>query len=140
MGSILPLLEQAQIATRSIKALADEGKQQLLRNLAAKLLLHSDEIILENRKDLDKMSDEDPKKDRLLLNKERITGLTGSLQDIALLPDPANQVLSEKKLENGLLVRKLTVPLGVVGVIYESRPNVTVDVAALCLRSGNACV
>jgi glutamate-5-semialdehyde dehydrogenase len=140
MGSILPLLEQAQNATRSIKALADEGKQQLLRNLAAKLLLHSEDIIRENRKDLDKMSEGDPKKDRLLLNKERIASLAASLEDIALLPDPANQVLSEKKLENGLLVRKLTVPLGVVGVIYESRPNVTVDVAALCLRSGNACV
>src|SRR5690349_5416182 len=104
MGSILPLLEQAQIATRSIKALADEGKQQLLRNLAARLVLHSDDIIRENRKDLDKMPDTDPKKDRLLLNKERIASLATSLEDIALLPDPANQVLSEKDLENGLRV------------------------------------
>ncbi|WP_119080292.1 glutamate-5-semialdehyde dehydrogenase [Chitinophaga alhagiae] len=140
MESIIPLLEAAQLASRSIKALPDQDKQALLKALAASLTANTASIIQENKKDLDRMPDTDPKKDRLLLNAERIQGLAGSLQDIAALPDPANQVLSEKQLDNGLLVRKQTVPLGVVGVIYESRPNVTVDVAALCLRSGNACV
>lgn len=140
MESIIPLLEKAQLATRSIKSLPDAGKQAILRALAEQLMVQAGEIIAENKKDLDRMADTDPKKDRLLLNTERIKSLSDSLQDIALLPDPSNQLLSEKKLENGLLVRKQTVPLGVVGVIYESRPNVTVDVAALCIRSGNACV
>lgn len=140
MESIIPMLEAAQLASRSIKALPDAEKQALLKSLAASLEANTAVIIQENKKDLDQMPDTDPKKDRLLLNAERIQGLAASLHDIAALPDPANQVISEKKLDNGLLVRKQTVPLGVVGVIYESRPNVTVDVAALCLRSGNACV
>jgi glutamate-5-semialdehyde dehydrogenase len=78
--------------------------------------------------------------DRLVLNETRIKQLADSLNEIALLPDPANQILLERTLDNGLHVQKRTVPLGVVGVIYESRPNVTLDVAALCIRSGNVCV
>ncbi|WP_346320422.1 glutamate-5-semialdehyde dehydrogenase [Chitinophaga sp. YIM B06452] len=140
MQSIIPLLEKAQLATRSVKSPEDSRKQALLRQLAIRLKDNTEAIIRENKKDLDRMADSDPKKDRLLLNAARIAALAESLEDIARLPDPANQVLSEKKLDNGLLVRKLSVPLGVVGVIYESRPNVTVDVAALCIRSGNACV
>lgn len=139
MQSIIPLLEKAQLATRSVKALEDTRKQALLRTLAQRLLNNTAAIIRENKKDLDRMADSDPKKDRLLLNETRIKALADSLEDIAQLPDPANRVLSEKTLDNGLLVRKQSVPLGVVGVIYESRPNVTVDVAALCIRSGNAC-
>lgn len=140
METIQPLLEKAQQATSAIKTLPGEQKQELLQQLAVRIQEHAQEIIAENRKDLDRMSDSDPKKDRLLLNEVRIQQLADSLQEIALLPDPANQLLLEKKLANGLLVQKRTVPLGVVAVIYESRPNVTVDVAALCIRSGNVCV
>ncbi len=86
------------------------------------------------------MDDADPKKDRLLLNEKRIQDLAQSLRDVAALPDPTGEVLLEKTIEQGMSLQKLTVPLGVVGVIYESRPNVTLDVASLCLRSGNACV
>ncbi len=86
------------------------------------------------------MPDTDPKKDRLLLSAARIEDLAKSVEEIAALPDPSNRLLSEKILDNGLLVQKITVPLGVVGVIYESRPNVTVDVAALCIQSGNVCL
>src|SRR5690606_39229233 len=92
------------------------------------------------KKDLDRMPDTDPKKDRLLLNEARINDLAKSVEDIRSLADPADHLQYESTLENGLLVRKITVPLGVVGIIYESRPNVTVDVAALCIRSGNVCV
>ncbi|GAA0554408.1 glutamate-5-semialdehyde dehydrogenase [Chitinophaga japonensis] len=140
MESILPLLEQAQLASGAIRALADQQKQQLLERLAVVLTEHTPAIIAANYKDLERMPDSDPKKDRLLLNDARIQQLAGSLQDIARLPDPSNKLLLEKTLDNGLLVQKRTAPLGVVGVIYESRPNVTVDVAALCIRSGNACV
>ena len=140
MQTIQPLLEKAQQAGVSIRTLPDEKKQALLRQLAAVILAHSDAIIAENKKDLDRMPDEDPKKDRLLLTDTRIRGLASSLEDIAALPDPANVLLLERHLDNGLQVQKKTVPLGVAGVIYESRPNVTVDVAALCIRSGNVCV
>ena len=140
METIQPLLEKAQQTTSAIKTLAGQQKQELLQRLATRIQDHAQEIIAANQQDLDRMPDTDPKKDRLLLNATRIGQLAESLQEIALLPDPANQLLLEKKLANGLLVQKRTVPLGVVGVIYESRPNVTVDVAALCIRSGNVCV
>jgi glutamate-5-semialdehyde dehydrogenase len=140
MQTIQPLLEKAQQAGVSIRTLPDAQKQALLRQLATVILIQSDNITIENKKDLDRMPDEDPKKDRLLLTPARIRDLASSLEDIANLPDPANVLVLERKLDNGLLVQKKTVPLGVVGVIYESRPNVTVDVAALCLRSGNVCV
>ncbi|TZF84492.1 glutamate-5-semialdehyde dehydrogenase [Pedobacter sp. BS3] len=140
MESILPLLKDAAQATTGIKLLDDASRQQLLRSLAVKLRRDVQHIIAENKKDLDRMDDADPKKDRLLLNEQRIEDLAQSLEDIALLPDPSNQVLVEKTLANGLKVQKKTAPLGVVGVIYESRPNVTIDVAALCIRSGNVCV
>ncbi|WP_245957518.1 glutamate-5-semialdehyde dehydrogenase [Chitinophaga flava] len=138
--TIQPLLEKARQATESIRTLPDAQKQALLQQLSRSLTENIPAIIAANKKDLDLMPDEDPKKDRLLLNAQRIRSLAASLNDIARLPDPVNQLLLENHLENGLLVQKKTVPLGVVGVIYESRPNVTVDVAALCIRSGNVCV
>ncbi|WP_343744171.1 glutamate-5-semialdehyde dehydrogenase [Chitinophaga sp.] len=138
--TIQPLLEKARQATVSIRTLPDAQKQALLQQLSRTLHENIPAIMAANQKDLDLMPDEDPKKDRLLLNAPRIRALAASLQDIARLPDPANQLLLENHLDNGLLIQKKTVPLGVVGVIYESRPNVTVDVAALCIRSGNVCV
>lgn len=138
--SIQLLLEQAREATASIRSLPDDQKQALLRRLAERIGENTDTIITENIKDLDRMPDSDPKKDRLLLDASRIAGLTASLNEVAALPDPGNQVLLEKRLDNGLFIQKKSVPLGVVGVIYESRPNVTVDVASLCIRSGNVCL
>lgn len=140
MQSIQPLLENTTKASTAIKLLADDLKKAVLIAIAEKVRAGADQIIAENQKDLAKMDNQDPKKDRLLLDKDRIEGLAQSLEEIAALPDPANQILSEKELGNGLMVQKKTVPLGVVGVIYESRPNVTLDVAALCIRSGNACL
>ncbi len=140
METIQALLEQASQATTAVKLLSNSEKQALLKALAEKLRANTDAIIIENKKDLDRMPDSDPKKDRLLLNAPRIEDLAKSVEDIVALPDPTNQLISEKTLSNGLLVRKITVPLGVVGVIYESRPNVTIDVAALCIRSGNVCL
>ncbi|RAJ73682.1 glutamate-5-semialdehyde dehydrogenase [Chitinophaga dinghuensis] len=140
MQTIQPLLEQARQAAPALRQLSDDKRQALLNALADALLSRTADIMAANQLDLDKMPDEDPKKDRLMLNSARIKALADSLHDIAKLPDPANVLLLERKLDNGLLVQKKTVPLGVVGVIYESRPNVTVDVAALCIRSGNVCV
>ncbi|MDB5120868.1 MAG: gamma-glutamyl phosphate reductase [Sphingobacteriales bacterium] len=140
METIQPLLEQAAKASRIIRRVSDDDRKRLLEVIAVGIKENSEKIIAENKKDLDRMPDTDPKKDRLLLNTARIDDLVTSLIDIANLPDPTNQVQVDKTMPNGLHIQKKSVPLGVVGVIYESRPNVTVDVAALCLRSGNVCV
>ncbi|TDQ11461.1 glutamate-5-semialdehyde dehydrogenase [Pedobacter metabolipauper] len=140
MSSIENQFIAAQHARSSIAMLSPEAKQKVILDLAAILVQHTDDIIAENLKDLQKMGDADPKKDRLLLNSKRIEDIAGSLEEIAALPDPTNRILSENTLSNGLYIQKKTVPLGVVAVIYESRPNVTLDVTALCLRSGNVCL
>jgi glutamate-5-semialdehyde dehydrogenase len=140
MENIQLLLENTTQAKRSISKLADHEKKLLLEKLAHQIKSKIPEIIRENKKDLDRMDDADPKKDRLLLNEARITNLAESVLDVSLLTDPVGQLLSEKTLPNGLFIQKKTVPLGAVGIIYESRPNVTIDVAALCIRSGNVCV
>ena len=133
-------LISAANARKSIGTLGDEEKRKVILRLASLISEKMPEIISENRKDLERMPDSDPKKDRLLLNNERISALSESLIDVANLEDPTNQILTERTMANGLFIQKKTVPLGVVGVIYESRPNVTLDVAALCIRSGNVCL
>jgi glutamate-5-semialdehyde dehydrogenase len=140
MESIGHLLHEAHQASTAIKLLSDESKKTLLSRLSVILSENHELIIAENKKDLDRMPDTDPKKDRLLLNDARITDLCTSINAIVALPDPAGQIILESTTANGLSIQKKTVPLGVVGVIYESRPNVTIDVAALCIRSGNVCV
>ena len=140
MESILSLLKATQDASVAVRKLTDKQRADLLISLSEKVLLNAAAIVAENKKDLDQMDDSDPKKDRLLLNEKRIQVLAQSLRDVAVLPDPTGEVLLERTIEQGLSLQKIAVPLGVVGVIYESRPNVTLDVASLCLRSGNACV
>lgn len=138
--SIIPFLKATKDASVAVRKLSDKQRADLLNLLAEKVLANRTNIINENHKDLVLMDDADPKKDRLLLNEKRINDLAQSLREVAALPDPTGEVLLEKTIEQGMSLQKLTVPLGVVGVIYESRPNVTLDVASLCLRSGNACV
>ena len=140
MNSILPLLQKTQQASAVVRRLSDAQRSDLLNQLAIIIEQSKVLIMLENQKDLDLMDKADPKYDRLLLTESRIQGLADSLREVALLPDPTGEVLIERNLENGLNIKKIAVPMGVVGVIYESRPNVTIDVASLCLRSGNACV
>jgi glutamate-5-semialdehyde dehydrogenase len=140
MENIQEILKRGAKATTVVQSLSEEVKVSLLKELSARLKNSKKEILESNLLDLNKMDDSDPKKDRLVLTDARIDDLSSSLDEIAALPDPANQIIVERTLENGLQVIKKTVPLGVVGVIYESRPNVTIDVAALCIRSGNVCL
>lgn len=140
MDSIQVLLENAAKASAEIRVLSNEKKKDLLVRLAASLCENIDEIVAANKKDLSQIPDTDPKKDRLMLNPQRISALSESLIDVSNLADPTNKILLEYKHPKGLFIQKKTVSLGVVGVIYESRPNVTIDVAALCIRSGNVCV
>lgn len=138
--SILPQLQAVKNSSREIRMLPDAGRQALLHTLADLIAANEAVIIKANAQDLLRMEDSNPKKDRLRLTPERIAGLVSSTRSVAQLVDPGGRELSVHTLENGLQVQKITTPLGVVGIIYESRPNVTIDVAALCLRSGNAVV
>src|SRR5690554_5250336 len=140
MENIQEYLLAAARTTTVVQAISANDRSKLLKTLAGKLLGNIAEICRSNQTDLDQMDDSDPKKDRLALNEERVSELANSIEDISALPDPANRILSETTLANGLHISKISVPLGVVGVIYESRPNVTIDVAALCIRSGNVCL
>lgn len=140
MDSILPQLIDTRTASVAVRSLSDQQRKDLILHLADEVENATSAILAENKRDLDAMTDEDPKKDRLLLTEARVIALAQSLHEIAKLDDPTGQILLEKSLQDGLQLQKTTVALGVVGVIYESRPNVTLDVAALCLRSGNACV
>lgn len=140
MTSIIPLLQEARKASIAIRKLTDIQRRDLLLLLARAIEASEAPILAANQKDLDAMPDTDPKKDRLLLNPSRIAGLAQSIGEVAALPDPTGVVMVDRELQDALHLQKVAVPLGVVGVIYESRPNVTADVASLCLRSGNACV
>jgi glutamate-5-semialdehyde dehydrogenase len=140
MDLIQTLFGDAKKASVNSSQMADEVKQKMLGHLAATLLAEQENVITENKKDLANIPDTDAKKDRLVLNRDRITDLASSVRAIAALPDPTGRLLIDSHMPNGLHIQKKTVAMGVVGVIYESRPNVTIDVAALCLRSGNACV
>lgn len=112
----------------------------LLKNIAKSLVLHSETIIAANKKDLAKMEITNPLYDRLLLNSSRIQAIANSIKKVVQLPFPFNQIVYTKTLDNGLRLKKITTPLGVVGAIFESRPNVVADIATLCLKSGNACI
>lgn len=133
-------LMHAREAARELARCDDETVRGVLYGLAEKTMANCDEILAANRRDLDRMPEDDPKYDRLLLNPERLESICGDLRSVADLPAPIGEVLEEKTLDNGLQLNKVRVPMGVIAVIFESRPNVTFDVFALCLKTRNACV
>ncbi len=113
---------------------------RVLEDLADATIAQTDALILENKKDLDRMDPANPNYDRLKLTPARIQDIAKDIINVAGLDTPLGHLISEKTLPNGLHISKVTVPLGVIGVIYEARPNVTFDVFALCFKSGNVCV
>ena len=136
------LLLQAQQA-RSVLALADsETKNRALLSMADTLEKQTDQILAANAQDLEaaKGTVSDVMLDRLALNEERIFGMARGIRDVAALPDPVGRVLRREERPNGLVIEKTAVPMGVIAIIYESRPNVTSDAAALALKAGSACV
>ncbi|MBO7740548.1 MAG: glutamate-5-semialdehyde dehydrogenase [Clostridia bacterium] len=135
------LLEQAQKHTSIAATLTYDEKQRALCAMADCLILHQEEILLENQKDMEAANEiGDVMKDRLRLSEERIVSMAEGIRRVAKLPDPVGRVLEERRTENKLLIRKVSVPFGVVAVIFESRPNVAADTAALCLASGNVSI
>ena len=127
-------------ASYSLALLPDERKNEILNILADRIIEEKDALLLANAKDLERMERENPLYDRLLLTEKRLEDIAADMRHVALLPSPLNKVTNERTLQNGLYIRRISVPFGVIGVIYEARPNVSFDVFSLCFKSGNACV
>ena len=136
------ILEEAKKASLTVNTLSSEEKNTALEEMAKSLLAHEKEILEENEKDLEaaKETISSVMLDRLRLTPDRIASMAKGLRELIALPDPVGKVLTRRERENGLVIEKISCPLGVVGIIYESRPNVTADAAGLAIKSGNACV
>lgn len=134
------MLHNAAEAAVSLQMISDDLISEILREVAVQLRAATDDILSANALDLARMNPDNPKYDRLKLTPERIDSIASDMENVAGLPSPLGKVLSEVVRPNGMVIRKITVPFGVVGVIYEARPNVTADVFSLCFRSGNVCV
>ena len=142
MLTVRELGQNAKKASRTLLC-AKESKNDALKNIADALINNADFIIEANKIDIEngrKNGLSDAMIDRLSLDKERIEGIAQGVREIIAMPDPVGKVLSGNTLKNGLSISKVTVPLGVIGIIFESRPNVTADAAALCLKAGNCVI
>lgn len=127
-------------ASRKLNLLDEAKINIVLLKIAESAIENCGTILLENQKDLQRMDPADPKFDRLKLTEERIKAIAADIRNVATLPSPLGKVLSDTERPNGLKIKRLSVPFGVIGIIYEARPNVTFDVFSLCLKSGNACI
>ncbi|MBO4310256.1 MAG: glutamate-5-semialdehyde dehydrogenase [Lachnospiraceae bacterium] len=135
--------ENAKNAKYTIGLLSEERRNSILLKVADALISNASYIIEQNKIDYDKGISENMKSgllDRLLLDEKRIDGIAEGIRQVVSLPDPLNRILSEKTLQNGMHITKISVPLGVIGIIYESRPNVTADAFSLTFKSGNVCI
>lgn len=134
------LFDKVINASRKLNITPQAKINEILVKVADAAVNCSDKILQANALDLKKMSPEDPMYDRLKLTEERIGAIAGDMRKVAGLPSPLGKVLSENIMPNGMKIKKISVPFGVIGIIYEARPNVTFDVFSLCLKSGNACI
>ncbi len=140
MTDIINKLKEIKTLHKTSELIAAERCNWVLKDLADLINQSVDIIIAANKQDLAKMSRTDPKYDRLELTTSRIQAIANGLIEVASFPSPLERILEEKMTPNGLQFRKITVPIGVIGIIYESRPNVSIDVFSLCFKSGNACI
>lgn len=138
--SAIPIFEQAKAAVPHLQQAEPGARVAVLEALAGLLLQHQDQILAANARDGERASGPSARKDRLLLTEARIRALAEGVLAVATMPDPLGVQLYEYTHPKGMRIRKVSAPLGVVGVVYESRPNVTIDVAALCLRAGNGVI
>ncbi len=129
-----------QDASRKLLALSDKKINKILLGVADATEEKIDLILAENRKDLERMDSANPKYDRLRLTEKRLKDIAADIRKVAELPSPLGKILKDTTLANGLNIKRISVPFGVIGIIYEARPNVSFDVFSLCLKSGNACI
>jgi len=135
-----PLFRNAKKASRALTVLDRDIIDKILLSVADTAVDNTKYILEENQKDLAMMKESDPGYDRLVLTAERIESIASDIRNVVKLPSPQGNILMRNTRQNGLVISKISVPFGVVGIIYEARPNVTFDVFSLCLKSGNACI
>lgn len=140
MTSQKPIFEAARHAARSLALRSDEQISSLLRHVADAVDRNAAEILEANSRDLSRMAEDNPMRDRLQLTPERISDITSDMRTVASLPSPLGRVLSSTVRPNGMKIDKVSVPFGVIGVVYEARPNVTLDIFSLCMKAGSACL
>ena len=132
--------ERVRAASKSLTALTDQQRNEILQAVANAIIDFKERILVANAQDLTKMAPKNPLYDRLQLTEKRLKDIASDMRNVASLPSPLGHVTKEKTLPNGLRLHRVSVPFGVIGMIYEARPNVTFDVFSLCFKSGNACV
>lgn len=140
MGEMTEIFKKVREASRSLVACEVEKINQVLLMLADATENNTQQILAANVEDLARMDERNPKYDRLKLTEARIHDIAEGIRNVVLLPSPVGRTLGETTRPNGMKLTKMSVPFGVIGIIYEARPNVTLDVFSLCLKSGNACV
>lgn len=134
------IFDNARAAAGKLNLIDGETIDKVLCAVADEADRQTDYILQENRRDLERMPESDPRYDRLMLTRERIAGITFDMRRVATLPSPLGRILASFDRPNGMHIDKVSVPFGVIGIIYEARPNVTFDVFSLCLKSGNVCI
>ena len=133
-------LKRTKAASRLLATIADDKRNEILLAVADAIIVNKQTILEANAKDLAKMDPKNPLYDRLQLTDKRLEDIASDMRNVSKLPSPLGRVLKESTLPNGLRLKRVSVPFGVIGMIYEARPNVTFDVFSLCFKSGNACV
>lgn len=134
------LFQDVKRASKTLSALTDEQRNAILLDVAEAIVAQQDTLLAANAKDLERMDVKNPLYDRLQLTPQRLEGIAADMRNVTKLPSPLGHNSHQRTLPNGLRLHRVTVPFGVIGIIYEARPNVTFDVFALCFKSGNACV
>ena len=132
--------ERVKRASKSLALLSDDQRNEILGAVAEAIITHKERILKANTEDLAKMDKSNPLYDRLMLTDKRLEDIASDMRNVATLPSPLGHITKQKTLPNGLRLCRISVPFGVIGMIYEARPNVTYDVFSLCFKSGNACV
>ncbi len=139
-ASLQEMFQAAKAASIDLALLDNDTINQVLMAVADKAIAETDTILAANAKDLSRMDTANPMYDRLKLTPKRIEGIAGDTRNVATLPSPLGKVLKHTVLSNGLDLKRVSVPFGVIGIVYEARPNVTFDVFSLCLKAGSACI
>ena len=132
--------QKVKTASKTLGLLSDEQRNEILQAVADAIIAETPALLAANAEDLAKMDKANPLYDRLQLTEQRLQDIAADMRHVSTLPSPLGRILKDKTLDNGLHLQRVAVPFGVIGMIYESRPNVTYDVFSLCFKSGNACV
>ena len=137
---LIDTFKKVKNASKTLATISDEKRNEILLAVVDSIESNIPQLIASNALDLARMDKNDPMYDRLQLNAKRLQDIAADMRHVSTLPSPLGRVLKEKTLDNGLHLRRISVPFGVIGMIYEARPNVTFDVFSLCFKSGNACI